>query len=62
MNYPAFFKSDYTYLQKVKMEKAWYLLREGDMSVTEVAGEVGDTNISHFAAPSNGSSTSTPGH
>lgn len=40
----------FSYLQKIKMDEARGLLLEGNHSVTEVASEVGYTNISHFAA------------
>lgn len=40
----------FAHLQHVKMKKAWHLLIEGSRSVTETAGEVGYTNISHFSA------------
>lgn len=46
----AFNTTIFAYLQQVKMEKAWHLIREGSRSVTEAANEVGYTNISHFSA------------
>lgn len=39
----------YGYLRKKRMEKAMYLLIQGQMNVTEVAMEVGYSSISHFA-------------
>jgi AraC-like DNA-binding protein len=39
----------YEYLRKKRMEKAMYLLVQGNMSVTEVAMEVGYSSLSHFA-------------
>jgi AraC-like DNA-binding protein len=39
----------YGYLRKKRMEKAMYLLLRGQMNVTQVAMEVGYSNISHFA-------------
>jgi AraC-like DNA-binding protein len=39
----------YGYLRKKRMEKAMYLLIQGQMNVTQVAMEVGYSSISHFA-------------
>ena len=39
----------YEYIRKMRMERAMVLLRQGEMSVTEVAMNVGYSSISHFA-------------
>ena len=39
----------YTYLRKLRMEKAMRLLNNGQMSVTEAAYEVGYSSLSHFS-------------
>ncbi|CCK81447.1 MULTISPECIES: helix-turn-helix domain-containing protein [Desulfobacula] len=40
----------FAYLKKHRMETAWHMLKEQNISVTEAASMVGYTNISHFSA------------
>ncbi|MCG8550188.1 MAG: AraC family transcriptional regulator, partial [Desulfobacterales bacterium] len=39
----------FTFVQKLKMEQAWALIKEKDHSVSEAANAVGYINVSHFS-------------
>jgi AraC-like DNA-binding protein len=39
----------FTFVQKLKMEQAWALIREKNHSVSEAANAVGYINVSHFS-------------
>ncbi|HZH96195.1 MAG TPA: AraC family transcriptional regulator [Flavisolibacter sp.] len=45
----TFGSSIYNYFQKVRMEEAAFLLKQGGYSVSEVGYELGFTNLSHFS-------------
>jgi AraC-like DNA-binding protein len=45
----TFGASIYTYFQKVRMEEAAFLLKQGGYSVSQVGFELGFTNLSHFS-------------
>ena len=45
----TFGDSIYNYFQKVRMEEAAFLLKQGGYSVSEVGLELGFTNLSHFS-------------
>ena len=44
----VFGDSIYNYYQKLRMQKAAYLLREEKLSVSEVGFQLGFSNLSHF--------------
>jgi AraC-like DNA-binding protein len=45
----TFGDSIYNYFQKVRMEEAAFLLKQGGYSVSQVGFELGFTNLSHFS-------------
>ncbi|HZH36875.1 MAG TPA: AraC family transcriptional regulator, partial [Flavisolibacter sp.] len=45
----TFGASIYTYFQKVRMEEAAFLLKQGGYSVSQVGFQLGFTNLSHFS-------------
>ena len=53
--------SVYSYIRSQKMEKAAVMLRETDMQITEIAGELGYDNSSKFAKAFKGIRGVTPG-
>ena len=40
----------FTFVQKLKMEQAWALIREKNHSVSQAANAVGYINVSHFSS------------
>lgn len=40
----------FSYLQKIKMKKAEEMIRDMDITITEIASEIGYCNVSHFIA------------